>query len=174
MGHWEWPVLSPKIFNFNPACQLYSVLFCLRVSMQKTREDASHSHPLHLQPQHKMLILCGSPAHLFHETLNHLSLPFLSSQPGVEVAVKGMEICAGLTSSIENILPAALHRAGALQWSKGCQGTNSFFLTHSYVLWVSSALQAQVGAESFRRCSPVISSAGQQVLISSNGMQIYF
>lgn len=83
--------------------------------MQKTREDAWHSHPLHLHPQHKMLILCGSPAHLFHETLYHLSLPFLISQPGEKVAAKGTEICAGLTSTIENILPAALHGAGASQ-----------------------------------------------------------
>lgn len=140
----------------------------------KNREDAWHSHPLHLHPQHQMLILCDSPAHLFHETLSRLSLPFLISQAGVKVAVKDREICAGLTSSIEDILPAALHGAGASQWSKGCQGKNSFFLTHSDVLWVSSPLQARVGAESFRRCSPVISSAGDQVLLSSNGMQIPF
>lgn len=112
--------------------------------------------------------------HTYFMKLYHLSLPFLISQPGVKLVLR--IYCKGQ----RNLCGPHLYNSVRLAWSFAhSRVPHNDERTASgkvlcYVLWVSSPTQAQVDAESFRRCSPLISSAGEQMLMSLNWMQIYF
>lgn len=110
-----------------------------------------------------------------------LSLPFRISQPGVK-AMLGI-YCKGQ----RNLCGPHLYNWVHLAWSVARRGVprnderaangKTVSSRPSPVLGLGSELSCtspSVDAESFKSCSPTRSSAGEQMLISLNWMQIYF